>query len=83
MCSIPNDKPLTDADALAAARELPERQRLAFFLVKVRGMTLRQAAQVMGVTHPAVKKSLTRARANLGFTLLDGMNARPGLDCAG
>jgi DNA-directed RNA polymerase specialized sigma24 family protein len=83
MCCLPNDKPVTDADVLAAAGRLPERQRLAFFLVGVRQLTVRQAAQAMGVSHPAVMKSLRRARVNLGFDLLEGLNASPSEDCAG
>lgn len=65
MCEVTPDKNITDADILAAASHLPDRQRLAFFLVVVKGISKRKAARTMGVRHAAVQRTLSRAWVNI------------------
>jgi RNA polymerase sigma-70 factor (ECF subfamily) len=80
------------ADDLVAAQQLasriqrelarlPETQRVAFELVKQEGLSLAEAAQVLGTTVAAVKLRAHRAyealRAVLGDVLGDDANAAP------
>jgi RNA polymerase sigma-70 factor (ECF subfamily) len=69
------------ADRMAAAlAQLPEAQRTAFILIKQNGLSIAQAAEVLGTTATAVKLRSHRAalalRAQLGETDAD----RAGID---
>jgi DNA-directed RNA polymerase specialized sigma24 family protein len=48
-----------------AASFLPERQRLAVFLVYVQGKTERAAAKAMGITQPSLRGLLRRAKMQI------------------
>jgi len=87
----PPDPPGSDArpDELAEARELarrfakvvaglPASQRTAFGLLKEDGLTLAEAAAVLGVTVTAVKLRAHRAYEALRLVLGDGAGAGPG-----
>ena len=50
---------------LAALETLPDRHRCVLLLVDGNGLSYRQAAQVMGVSDPALRSLLFRARAAL------------------
>jgi DNA-directed RNA polymerase specialized sigma24 family protein len=62
---------LTDADAMEAASRLTDRQRLAIWLVCVRGLSIREAARTMGVSHVRGQALIRAARENIGLGLLD------------
>jgi RNA polymerase sigma-70 factor (ECF subfamily) len=51
---------------------LPEKQRAAFELVKLDGLSLAEAAQVLGTTVGAVKLRVHRAHVALSVVLGDG-----------
>ncbi len=53
------------AAGLAVLASLPEAQRAAVVLVRVEGLTYRQAAAVLGVPEATVRGRLARARADL------------------
>jgi RNA polymerase sigma-70 factor (ECF subfamily) len=63
------------ADALA---RLPESQRTTFELLKQDGLTLAEAAAVLGVTVTAVKLRAHRAYESLRVALGDGVESLPG-----
>jgi len=48
-----------------AIGSLPEKQRLAFTLIKVQGMNYEEACMIMGQNIKAVESLITRARLNL------------------
>ncbi|MEK7225934.1 MAG: sigma factor-like helix-turn-helix DNA-binding protein, partial [Bacteroidota bacterium] len=48
-----------------AIESLPEKQRLAFTLIKVQGMNYEEACAVMGQNIKAVESLITRAKLNL------------------
>lgn len=70
------DITFTDADAIEAAARLSERQRVAFFLVQVRGLSYRDAARVMGGSSSNVYKTYKRACVNIALDLLDSAQKR-------
>lgn len=53
----------------SAIERLPDNQRVAFILIKVDELSYREAAQVMGVSEPAVESLLHRARKHLQKSL--------------
>ena len=61
---------LTDDDAIEAAGRLSDQQRLAFFLIQVRGLSFREAAKEMDTSSANVHKTYKRACRNIGFDLL-------------
>src|SRR5262249_11014286 len=65
-----------------ALAQIPEQQRVAFELVKQEGLSLAEAAQVLGTTVAAVKLRAHRAyealRAVLGDVIDKGDATRPG-----
>jgi RNA polymerase sigma-70 factor (ECF subfamily) len=86
----PDERPALDppADTLVEAQELatriqrelarlPETQRAAFELVKQEGLSLAEAAQVLGTTVAAVKLRAHRAYEALRAVLGDVLEARP------
>ena len=53
--------------------QLSEEQRLTLTMAKVLGLTHREIAEQLGKTEPAVRKTLSRARARLVLLLaMDG-----------
>jgi RNA polymerase sigma factor (sigma-70 family) len=53
------------AALLARCAELPTHERQAIELVDLEGLTPKEAAQALGVSHVAVRKRLSRARSRL------------------
>jgi RNA polymerase sigma-70 factor (ECF subfamily) len=60
---------------LEAIDSLPEQEREAFCLVRIQGMTQTEAAQLLGVAGPRVKRRLERGLRLLTTQLAD---LRPG-----
>lgn len=54
-----------------AIESLPEKQKLAFMLIKVQGMNYDEACSIMGQNIKAVESLITRARSNLQKLLED------------
>jgi RNA polymerase sigma factor (sigma-70 family) len=52
-----------------AIESLPEKQRVAFTLIKVQGMNYEEACSIMGQNIKAVESLITRARINLQKSL--------------
>lgn len=61
----------TLAQARAAVRRLPDRQRMALLLAVVAGMEAAQIAGVMGTSRGAVEQLLSRARRTVRKRLMD------------
>lgn len=61
----------SDAQVIAALRELPEEQRLALYLVDVEEMPHEEAAKVLDVAVGTMKSRTSRARAVLRQKLMD------------
>jgi RNA polymerase sigma-70 factor, ECF subfamily len=79
----PGADELLDASRVAANLEreiarLPETQRVAFELVKRDGLSLREAAQVLGTTVTAMKLRAHRAYVALRAAIGDGAGGNPG-----
>jgi len=62
-------------DVHAALAQIPEGQRLALVLVDMHGLSVAEAAQVLGVAEGTVKSRCFRGREALGAIL--GVGARP------
>jgi RNA polymerase sigma factor (sigma-70 family) len=58
---------------LTALASLPERQRLTVVLVHVEGWTLREVAELLGLSIPTVQKHAERGMASLRRTLKIGL----------
>ena len=58
-----------------AIQSLPEKQRLAFTLIKVQGMNYEEACEVMQQNIKAVESLISRAKVNLQKQLEDYYNA--------
>lgn len=70
-----------DMDALwTAIADLPRRQRKAFLLREVGGLSYDELALVLGVTGPAVESLLVRARSRLRSALASLASVAPTLD---
>jgi RNA polymerase sigma factor (sigma-70 family) len=54
-----------------AIESLPEKQKLAFTLIKVQGMSYEEACEIMGQNIKAVESLITRAKLNLQKLLED------------
>lgn len=54
-----------------AIESLPEKQKLAFTLIKVQGMNYEEACEIMGQNIKAVESLITRAKLNLQKLLED------------
>ncbi|MCG8374015.1 MAG: RNA polymerase sigma factor, partial [Balneolales bacterium] len=52
-----------------AIEELPEKQKTAFILTQVEGLSQQQVAEIMEITRKAVESLVQRAKANLRKTL--------------
>lgn len=52
-----------------AIESLPEKQRIAFTLIKVQGMNYEEACEIMQQNIKAVESLITRAKTNLQKTL--------------
>lgn len=57
--------------ALRAIGEMPERRRDVLILVRIDGLTLREAASHLGISSAAVSKHLAKATEALYYALLD------------
>ncbi len=70
---------LLEAELAAVLREiierLPERQRTAILLNKYQGLSYEDTAATLGLSLPAVKSLLTRARVNIKEALLPYLTA--------
>lgn len=64
-------------DLTAALATLPEEQRLAIVLVDLQGLSVAEAAEVLGVAEGTVKSRCSRGRARLAV-LLGHLRNRPG-----
>jgi RNA polymerase sigma-70 factor (ECF subfamily) len=62
----------------AAINELPENQRMAVLLFRQEGLPYQEVAEAMGVSLPAVKSLLNRAKTNLRTTLEPMLEAMDG-----
>jgi RNA polymerase sigma-70 factor (ECF subfamily) len=71
----------TTLDVQGALARLPEGQRLALVLVDLQGLSVLEAAEVLGVAEGTVKSRCARGRAALAelLGLHDGPPRRPGL----
>jgi len=58
--------------AETALQALPEEQRMAVVLVLIEGLTYREAAEVLDVPEGTLTSRLSRGRAELAATLLEG-----------
>ena len=72
-------------DVERALAELPDDQRLALVLVQLQGLSVEQAAEVLGVPSGTVKSRCARGRARLAVSLghLRNHDARPAVPSAG
>jgi len=59
-----------------AIQSLPEKQKLAFTLIKVQGMNYEEACEVMQQNVKAVESLITRAKVNLQKLLEDYYSAQ-------
>lgn len=55
-----------------AVRALPPKQRDAFILTELRGLTQDEAADVLGITQPSVSERTSRARQFIANALTEG-----------
>jgi RNA polymerase sigma factor (sigma-70 family) len=69
--AAPEDPERSDtlSDVLVHLRALPKRQRLVLSLRCEAGLSTKEAAQVMGISEPAAKQLLARARESLRRSL--------------
>ncbi len=70
----------TSLEVTEALHRLPEEQRLALVLVELQGLSVQEAAGVLGVPEGTVKSRCFRARARLAVQLGHLRNQRPGND---
>jgi RNA polymerase sigma factor (sigma-70 family) len=63
---------LVDPRLAGALARLPERQRVAIVLVHSAGMTVREAADVLGVTASTVQRNVERALVTLRRVVVEG-----------
>jgi DNA-directed RNA polymerase specialized sigma24 family protein len=61
---------MDDSDAIRAAAGLTDRQRLALWLVYVRGLSIREASRTMGISHVRGQALIRAARENIGLDLI-------------
>ena len=50
---------------MQAIADLPERQRIAFTLIQVQGLTYEEVCAIMGLGRKAVESLISRAKVNL------------------
>jgi RNA polymerase sigma-70 factor (ECF subfamily) len=79
---LPNpEKTLVEAEdlrqALRELNALPDRQREVLYLCAVEGLSLDEAADVLGIGKDAVKSSLCQARRKMRQRLSNLLDGRP------